>query len=151
MAEESYQEKTEEPTQKRLDDAREEGNLPKSQELGSSMILLTGVVALYFMGSTMWQQMSEVGYFLFDHAVEIDITTENLPKFTEIAIFHMVKLIAPFCALLTVVGILTGIGQTGPNLTLKPLEPKFNKMDPIKGAKRAFSRCGQLWNWLKVC
>ena len=50
----------------------------------------------------------------------------------------MIKMIAPFCALLAVVGILTGIGQTGPNITLKPLAPKFNKMDPIKGAKRAF-------------
>ena len=137
--EESFQEKTEEPTQKRLEDAREEGNVPRSMEMGSSMVLFTGVVALYFLGSSMWRQMSEAGYYIFNNAVDIDIGPHNLQKYTEIAAFFTLKVIAPYCFLLMIVGILTAIGQSGPNFTLKPLQPKASKMNPLKGIKRTFA------------
>ena len=137
--EESFQEKTEEPTPKRLEDARLDGNVPRSVDLGSAMILLTGVLALYFLGSLMWRQMSEVGYFLFSNAVSFDLGTHNLHKYTEIAAFFLLKVIAPFCGLLMLVGILTAISQSGPNFTMKPLQPKASKMNPLKGLKRIFA------------
>jgi len=137
--EESFQEKSEEPTQKRLEDTREEGNVPRSIELGSAMVLLTGVLALYFLGSSMWRQMSEAGNYIFANAVTIDIGPHNLRKYTEVASFFLLKVIAPFCGLLMFVGILTALVQSGPNFTLKPLMPKAKRMNPLKGLKRVFA------------
>lgn len=139
MAEEkSFQEKTEEPSQKRLDDAREEGNIPRSAELSSAMVLLAGITSLYFLGSSMWNSMGATGRFLFIHAPEIELTRSNLPVFAEEAVLFMIKLMAPIALLVLVVGLLTGIGQAGANFTLKPLMPKGSKMNPIKGAKQKF-------------
>ena len=148
--EESFQEKTEEPTQKRLEEARQEGNVPKSVELGNAMILLTGVVALYFLGASMWRQMSEAGYYIYSNAVTIDIGPHNLHKYTEIASFFLLKVIAPFCGLLMLVGILTAVGQSGPNFTLKPLQPKAKRMNPLKGLKRVFGSSRALVELVKT-
>ena len=139
MAEETPQEeKTEEPTQKRLEDARLEGNLPRSVELSSMMVLLTGVVALFFFGSVMWHSMEEAGAHIFNNAVDMDIGRHNLKAYTEAAVFFMLRVMGPLFLLLMVMGILTGIAQSGPNFTWKPLMPKASKMNPIKGIKRIF-------------
>ncbi len=50
-----------------------------------------------------------------------------------------------------VVAVLTGISQAGANFTFKPLAPKFSKMDPLKGIKRAFPPAGRWWSWSKAC
>jgi len=150
VAEEGFQEeKTEEPTQKRLEDARLEGNLPRSVELSSSMVLFTGVVALYFFGSVMWNRMEEVGRFLFNYAVEIDLGPHNLRQYTEAAAVFLLQVMGPLFLLLMVVGILTGVAQSGPNLSLKPLVPKASKMDPFKGLKRLFASTRALVELLK--
>ncbi|MEA2062364.1 MAG: flagellar biosynthesis protein FlhB [Gemmatimonadota bacterium] len=136
--EESFQEKTEEPTQKRLEDARQEGNVPRSIELGSGMIVLTSVLGLFFFGSRMWGQMTDAGRFIFANAVNMEVGPHNLHQYAEICAVFLMRVVAPICVLLMVVGILTGLGQNEPNFTLKPLQPKLNKMDPIKGIKRIF-------------
>ncbi|HUU28716.1 MAG TPA: flagellar biosynthesis protein FlhB [archaeon] len=141
MAEENtpQEEKTEEPTQKRLEDARLEGNIPRSVELSSTMVLLTGVVALYFLGSMMWRQMMEAGYFIFNNAVNIELNQQSLQEYIKAASFFLIQLLGPLFLVLMVIGVLTGVAQSGPNFTFKPLMPKLSKMDPIKGLKRTFA------------
>ncbi len=139
MAEEQgFQEKTEDPSQKRLDDAREEGNVPRSAELSSAMVLLAGITALYFIGWKMWEQMGLASRFLFGHAPEIELTGLSLPGFASDALIFCLKLMAPIFALVMAVGILSGVAQSGANFTFKPLMPKFSKMNPLKGIQRAF-------------
>jgi len=139
VAEETPQEeKTEEPTQKRLEDARLEGNVPRSVELASMMVLLTGVVALFFYGSVMWNSMEEAGSHIFVNVANMEIGPHNLNAYTEAAVFFLLRVMGPLFILLMVVGILTGVTQSGPNFTWKPLMPKASKMNPIKGIKRVF-------------
>jgi len=139
VAEETPQEeKTEEPTQKRLEDARLEGNLPRSVELSSMMVLLTGVVAMFFFGSVMWHSMEEAGAHIFNNAATMDLGRHNLKAYSDAAVFFLLRVMGPLFLLLMIMGILTGIAQSGPNFTWKPLMPKASKMDPIKGFKRVF-------------
>jgi flagellar biosynthesis protein FlhB len=145
----SQEEKTEEPTQKRIDDAREEGNVPRSVELSSMMILLTGVLGLYFLGGDMWTDMSEASYFIFNNAVDLHLDTENFCAYAEVVVWFMVKLTAPLFAMLMVVGILTGVAQSGPNFSWKAMQPKASKMDPIKGLKRTFASTRALMEMVK--
>ena len=140
MAEESPQEeRTEEPTQKRLEDARLEGNVPRSVELSSMMVLLTGVVGIFFFGSEMWKEMKEAGYFLFNNAVSLEISRDNLQDYASASGFFMLRVMGPLFLLLMLVGIATGIAQSGPNFTWQPLMPKMNRMNPLKGLKRTFA------------
>ncbi len=139
MAEETPQEeKTEEPTQKRIEDARLEGNVPRSVELSSMMVLLAGVVALLFFGPAMWDSMEKASAHIFFNAVDMELGTHNLKDYTEAAVFFMMRVMGPLFLLLMIVGILTGVAQSGPNFTWKPLMPKASKMNPIKGIKRIF-------------
>ncbi len=133
------EEKTEEPSQKRIEDAREEGNVPRSMELGSMMVLLTGVLGLYFLGGGIWRDMSEASSYLFSNAVDMRIDMENFRAYAEVAIWFMVKLLAPLFVVLMIVGLLTGVAQSGPNFSWKAIQPKASKMNPLKGLKRTFA------------
>lgn len=151
MADDAFQqeEKTEEPTQKRLEDARLEGNVPRSVELSSTMILLTGVLGIYFLGSMMWRRMEEVGYFFFNNAVDLEINLESVTEFTKAAVYFLIQVTGPLFLLLIVVGVISGIAQSGPNFTLKPLQPKASKLNPLKGLKRTFASSRALVELLK--
>jgi flagellar biosynthetic protein FlhB len=151
VADDAFQqeEKTEEPTQKRLEDARLEGNVPRSVELSSTMILLTGVLGIYFLGSMMWRRMEEVGYFFFNNAVDLEINLESVTEFTKAAVYFLIQVTGPLFLLLIVVGVISGIAQSGPNFTLKPLQPKASKLNPLKGLKRTFASSRALVELLK--
>jgi len=151
VADDAFQqeEKTEEPTQKRLEDARLEGNVPRSVELSSTMILLTGVLGIYFLGSMMWRRMEEVGYFFFNNAVDLEINRESVTEFTKAAVYFLIQVTGPLFLLLIVVGVISGIAQSGPNFTLKPLQPKASKLNPLKGLKRTFASSRALVELLK--
>ena len=58
MAEESYQEKTEAPTPKRLEEARKKGQIAKSQELNSAVVLLASLIGLYFLGNMLFHDLA---------------------------------------------------------------------------------------------
>lgn len=142
MAEEGgspQEDKTEDPTQKRLDDARREGNIPRSAELSSAMVLLTSILGLYFLGGPMWRRMEDASRFIFGHLSDFELTQESVAAFAGGASLFLLQTIGPLLMLLAVVAVLTGISQSGANFTLKPLAPKFDKMDPLKGLKRTFA------------
>ncbi len=145
----SQEEKTEEATQKRIDDAREEGNVPRSVELGSMMVLLTGVLGLYFFGGSIWKDMSEASYYLFNNAVDMTIDVNNFSAYARVAVWLMVKLLAPLFTVLMIVGVLTGVAQSGPNLSWKAIQPKASKMNPLKGLKRTFASTRALMEMVK--
>ena len=65
MAEETGQEKTEEPTPRKLEKAREEGQIPRSKELNTTMVLVLGAVGLLFFGPWMAERMNNVALFAF--------------------------------------------------------------------------------------
>lgn len=138
MAEESDDDKTEEPTARRLEKAREEGQVPRSQELGGAAVMITSMAALYLTGPWMMANLSALvaSGFVFDRK---DIFAERLMplQFAEFGLSALL-LIVPILVLTVIVAILATSLMGGLNFSWKALEPKASKLSPIEGFKRMF-------------
>ena len=140
MAEDApdQEEKTEEPTARRLEKAREDGELPRSQELGVAGVMITSMAALFLMGGWLIGRLAE----LFASGFVIErrhIYSENLSvvQFADIAI-ESFTLIVPLLILTFVVAILASSAMGGLNFAWKAVQPKASKLNPLNGFKRMF-------------
>ncbi|NLD92204.1 MAG: flagellar biosynthesis protein FlhB [Fibrobacter sp.] len=133
------EEKTEAPSEKRRQDAREKGNVAKSQEINSVIVLLTGILLLKVMGPWI---LEELGKCVVDFLTLCSDTTMNETRFfkmTYMALITVAKVTLPLAGGILVLGVIANIAQIGFLLTFKPLMPKLEKIDPIKGFQRLFS------------
>lgn len=141
MAEESddSQEKTEDPTPKRLEKAREEGQTARSRELATMSVLLAGAGGLLTFGAGIGQMLAGVMRHSFDieRAVIFDTTqmAQRLLDAADAAIWGLM----PFMILVFVAAIAGSIGIGGLLISGKAVAPQLNRMDPLKGLGRMFS------------
>jgi len=143
MAEhDSSQEKTEQPTPKRLREAREKGQIPRSRELNSMSIMVVGAAALLLLGSyiigALSNMMSEG--FVLTRAEIFDSGTIFI-RFRS-ALAEVVNGLMPFLALMTVVAIITPLALGGWAFSVDQIAFKVDRLDPIAGLKRIFSARG---------
>ena len=140
MAEEN-EEKTEAPSQKRRDDAREEGQVAYSKEVSSALLLGGFLLLFWFSGSSMTQQWEEVFAYTFSNLhqwAELDISLVG--RLTQIFMEATLALVVPFFGVALVVGVLASVAQVGFHVTGKPLMPNLGKLNPLKGIGRIFSK-----------
>jgi len=141
MAEEQSQdqEKTEEPSARRLQKSREEGQVARSRELTTFVILFGGVLMLWALGSTMYQNLGLVmeQAFLFERlqVSEPGPMLQNVLELGQSALFSLLPLFAVMMLLALVAPALLG----GWVVSAKAMAPKLSKLNPIKGLKRVFS------------
>ena len=134
--------KTEKATAKRRSDARKEGQVLQSKEINSVLVLIIAFFALKLLGSYMYGQMAAFTRKVFMiYTVQKGLLDEgNLwPLVLEIFLV-MFKVVAPFMGVILVIALLANYAQVGFLFTTKPLKPKFNKLNPIQGMKRLFSK-----------
>ena len=138
-------EKTEEPTAKKLQDAREEGQVAKSKEVASSFTLLamfillkiwTGSMASRFISvfSVVYNKFSDftkVPGGRIEANLYISMLTEMFLRILTIAL--------PFVISAFIIAFVSDVAQVGFKPTSKPLKPKLSKINPINGFKRIFS------------
>ncbi|PXX96424.1 flagellar biosynthesis protein FlhB [Halomonas sp. LBP4] len=139
MADESSdQEKTEEATPRRLEKAREDGQVARSRELTTFMLLLGGVGGLWAMGAMLYDQLGLVmeQAFLFErrHALE---TTPMLSHALDLGERTLLAML-PLFLLLTVVTLAAPALLGGWLVSAKSLKPQLSKLNPLKGLKRIF-------------
>jgi len=140
MAEESFQEKTEQPTPKKIADARKKGTVAKSREIPSAIILLTALGFFFFSGSWMFSSLSEFmgGIFRDIGSFKIhDITTASTLSITILK--NILSIILPFMLVIVVAGIVANIIQIGFLFSPEAFSPKLSKFNLIKGIKKLFS------------
>lgn len=134
----SAQEKTEEPTARRLEKAREEGQVARSTELSAAAVTIAAMGFFFMGGSWVYGRLAEVfaAGFRFDaRAVQ---STHMLPAHMGNMWMDMMVLLVPLFALTVVIAVLSA-GMTGGYLfSLKALEPKATKLSPVQGFKRMF-------------
>ncbi len=140
MAEnDSDQEKTEEATPRRLDKAREEGQVPRSRELSTFLLLLGGVIGLWSMGQMLYDQLGMVmeQAFLFERRQVMESTPMlvNALDLGQRTLFAML----PLFLLLAVIALIAPALLGGWLVSAKSMQPKLSKLNPIKGLKRIFS------------
>ncbi|SDK94012.1 flagellar biosynthetic protein FlhB [Modicisalibacter muralis] len=135
----SDEEKTEDPTPRRMEKAREEGQVARSRELSTFMLLLGGVAGLWGMGALLYDQLSLVmeQAFLFDRGIAFD-TARMLAHLWALGNETLVALL-PLFLLLTVLALVSPALLGGWLISAKSLQPQLSKLNPIKGLGRLFS------------
>ncbi len=138
-------EKTEQPTAKKLQDARKEGQVAKSKEVTSAFELLSFFILLYFwveyMGTFFTGNMYDVYSQIPEYIKLYDgyIQEKTFSTLFVQSMLRVVLIMAPFLLVGFLVSCITNVIQVKWRPTTKPLQPKFNKLNPVNGFKRFFS------------
>lgn len=133
------QEKTEQPTAKRLDDAKRKGQVARSRELNSMAVTLVGVVTLVAMSGSLGQGLAHImrqGFSL--SRTEIFDSGSLLLHLSE-AIRDALLALAPFFLAMILVAVVSSIALGGFTFSAEALTPKLSKLSPLQGLKRTFS------------
>jgi flagellar biosynthetic protein FlhB len=141
MAEDNKDQKTEEPSSKRITDTEEKGNFAHSREINSSFILLAAMSGFMMTGEQSTRNVMESWHVMISDASALQLSTEELYKVTVNTMESFLKIVGPFLALIMFAGVASNIVQIGGiRFSGHPLIPKFNKLNPLKGIGRIFSK-----------
>ena len=138
-------EKTEEPTAKKLDDARKEGQVAKSQEIATAFTLLALFLILRFGYTFMGTNFKNVFERVYNNIPNVARTYDGMLPVNWIssiltnAILTMLLITAPFLIIGFIIAFLSDLLQVSWKPTTKPLQPKFSKLNPVSGMKKIFS------------
>ncbi|WP_068085647.1 flagellar biosynthesis protein FlhB [Polycladidibacter stylochi] len=133
-------EKTEEPSQKRLDDAHKKGDVAKSQEVSTWFALLGTSLALVLFSNSTASDLKQLLSYFISHADTIEVDGSGLVNLwaqTGPALLFVLALPLFFMILFAVMG---NIVQHKPIVSAEKIIPKFEKVSPLKGMKRLFSQ-----------
>lgn len=137
MSQEDSGDKTELPTPKRIKDARKDGNVAKSKELTSTLVVLAWVLMLAMLGQFAAKRIAA----LFDTAAAAvahpSITA--MQQVGEAALWTLLGVTLPLLLIAAVFGILGDFFQVGALLAFKKIKPDANHINPASGFKRMFS------------
>ncbi|MFO7445029.1 MAG: flagellar biosynthesis protein FlhB [Ignavibacteriaceae bacterium] len=137
-AENEGQEKTEQPSSKKLHESREKGQVAKSMELNSFAIFTSGLLLLFIAQSYLGEKMSFLAKKIFGSLDILEISQDNLFQFSFNGYIYYVTMLGPVLIGLIIVGLIVNIGQVGFHISSKALKPKMKKFNPISGIKRIF-------------
>lgn len=138
-------EKTEEPTPKKLDDARKEGQVAKSKEIANAFGILALFLVLKFYVGAMGQGFIDVFKGIYGQIPNlIQMYNGMVPEAALMVVIRsimirMLLIMAPVLIVAIVVAFVCDVVQVRWKVTTKPLQPKFSKLNPIKGFGRIFS------------
>jgi len=136
------QEKTEQPTGKRLEDAKRKGQVVRSRELNTLSVTLVGVVTLVMMSGQLGGSLKQVMTNGFSLTREEIFNVNSLFTHLGDAVRDAFIGLVPFFLMMIVVAIGSSIALGGFSFSSEALAPKLSKLNPIKGLKRTFSAKG---------
>jgi flagellar biosynthetic protein FlhB len=132
--------KTEDPAQKKLDDAHKRGDVVKSQEVNNWFMIAGSGLLFSLMAAPTTTGLANSLKTLVANADEFEIGGPALNAFfASLAVTILTVALVPLTVLM-VFGIAANLVQHRPLLSLEPITPKFSKISPIQGGKRLFSR-----------
>ncbi len=142
MAEESFQEKTEQATPKRREDARRKGQVARSNELSSVAILLAGLLILAALGPYMYNRLSLFTIDMLTHGYAIQLDGLNMHRYALTWAAQYARIVGPVVVLLVVVALLVNYAQVGILCSVEALVPKPERLSPLNGMRRIISSKG---------
>ena len=131
--------KTEEPTQKRLDQAREKGQVAVSREISHWFVMLAAVIAMMTFVPDAFRRLGRtlVVFFESPHAIPTDIG--GIESWLGDLFIEMGIAMAPIFGMIMVAGAAATLLQIGPLFAPASIKPSFQKVSPMSGLKRLFS------------
>lgn len=134
------EERSQEPTQKKLDDARKRGDVPKSLEVNNWFLLSAGAIALVMFGSDAAGALTVSLKTFMANVARIPVEGATMTSLTvHLAVMVIAALALPFLFLVAA-AVLGNIVQNGFIYSTESIEPKFSKISPAAGFKRLFSK-----------
>lgn len=136
MAEDSGQERTEEPTDKKISESRKKGQVARSKELGTTFVLIFSAIALLMYGPAIAKGLYNImGRGLTLNRNETYDTTKMFSAWGEL-LSELLFPMAMFVFIITIAGIVGNTLLGGYNFSWEAAAPKASKMSPMKGLKR---------------
>ena len=132
------EEKTEAPSARKIEKAREEGNVLKSPDVNAFLGLVVGLV-LIFLCFNFWVDGISNIFFQIYNSLNQDLTRSDAISITISLTFQILYLLAPIFGALVLTGIVANISQSGFLLTTKAIQPKLQKLNFITGIKNIIS------------
>ena len=134
--------KTEKATPKRKTEARKKGQVSKSQDLNSVMVLGAGLIGIMFVGSKLVSTAAGTmvvafGLIATPHAVT---SAAGLNGLLHLMIHAMEATVAPIAGMCLACGLLVNVAQVGMRPTLHRIRPDFKRINPVSGAKNVFGK-----------
>ena len=150
MSDQSSEDKSLPASARKIQQAREEGNVPRSQDLGHFAAIAAGGAALVALAEplTGWMKDMLAEGLRFD-AADVSRPTFMLERLVELAL-KLLFVVMPLGLLMSAVALAATLSIGGWNFSTKALQPKFEKFNPITGLPRIFAK-QQLINALKAC
>ncbi|HRT42728.1 MAG TPA: flagellar biosynthesis protein FlhB [Phycisphaerae bacterium] len=128
--------RTEAPTPRRLQEARDEGRIPRSVDLTAAVALMAAVILLKILGDGLFGGLLQI---TGDLGEPLDVAGGDLAAVVLRVALATARGLLPFLGLLLLATALGAVVQSGLSPSLKPLEPKLEKLNPAAGVRRLFS------------
>lgn len=141
MSEDSDQEdKTEEPSERRLEQSIERGEVPKSMEAGTFFVLAAGTLALMIAGTVGLKEFYAGMRGMIENAHQVPMDARGLTALANFSAGKFFALVSVPFVFALVAGIGSGFVMHRPLWTVEPLMPKLNRISPMSGYKRIFGK-----------
>lgn len=132
-------EKTEKATPRKRKDARQKGQVARSADLSPALVLMAVFLLLVTAGSWMLETFLAIVREPLVSYTLMDVTGENLDVIAKEMALQTAKIVGPVMGAALVVALAGNLLQVGFLFTAEPLKMKWNKLNPVEGAKRIFS------------
>lgn len=139
MAEDSGGEKNLPASGRKKEKAREEGNIARSQDLGSALALAVALFMFLTLGGRMMHTMTEAMRYYLGGFTHLGLDSLSPQVFTLEVLYFIGVCALPFMLALLAAGIAVNLMQVGFIFTTKPLQPNLGKLNPLTGMGRFFS------------
>lgn len=140
--------RTEEPTQRRLDEAHRKGDVVKSGELSTLILLSAGLLALSMFGTLSVQRFAADFRIFLESPADLVVDSGTASALLQHATFGLIAILAPAAGLLLFASLAGNLVQHRPVFSAERLKPDLAKLSPMKGFKRLFGLDG-LMNFVK--
>jgi flagellar biosynthetic protein FlhB len=138
MAEDS-QERTERASQRRRDEVRKGGNVPRSREVTTAALMIASVFFLYFGSTVIIHELKSMLAIFWNEAVGVPMSSEMFQTTLNRAMLESLKIVVPVMGFFGIISALSVVGQTGLIWTGIPFTPQWQRINPFAGFRRIFS------------
>lgn len=132
-------EKTEKATPKKRQEARKKGQVAKSNEINTAIVLLFAFLILKFFGAYMARGVIDLFIYSLSELMLWTPTVESIQLLSTELMFRIVLIIFPVMLGSIIAGVSANLGQVGFMFTTEPLQFKLSNINPLSGLKRMFS------------
>jgi flagellar biosynthetic protein FlhB len=134
------EEKTEDPTSKKKQDAIKKGQIGRSMDLSSAISIVAAMIGLYFFGGDFASECKLIMREFFTGYVGWQPTISNFSSLSTHVLYTIMGLLAPMLLFFLLVGLIGNLSQVGLHFTLDKLRPKLSNVFSLSGLKQMFGK-----------